>query len=138
MMNADPLRSLASYSTFVAALLSRPSVQQSTVTVWSVGRYTGTAEGKVFFSNGCRLRMLEILDFDARLIVSYGYEVYQGEERLYWYDDAEHLHNPSLASSFPHHKHVLPDIKHHRIPALGLSFIHPNLPFIIQEIESLP
>jgi hypothetical protein len=30
---------------------------------------------------------------------------------------------------------VLPDIKHHRIPAPELSFTRPNLPFLIGEIE---
>jgi hypothetical protein len=34
-----------------------------------------------------------------------------------------------------HHKHVPPDVKHNRIPAPGLSFSHPNLPFLIEEIE---
>ncbi len=37
--------------------------------------------------------------------------------------------------SIPHHKHVPPDIKHHHIPAPGLSFTRPNLPFLIEEIE---
>jgi hypothetical protein len=40
-----------------------------------------------------------------------------------------------LASAHPHHKHVPPDIKRHRIPAPGLSFTRPNLPFLIEEIE---
>jgi len=62
-MNTDPLSSLASYSTFVAALLNRPTVRQSTLTVWPDSRYTGTAEGEVIFSNGCHLRMLEVLSF---------------------------------------------------------------------------
>jgi hypothetical protein len=30
---------------------------------------------------------------------------------------------------------VPPDLKHHRVPAPGLSFESPNLPLIIQEIE---
>jgi hypothetical protein len=30
-----------------------------------------------------------------------------------------------------------PDIKHHRIPAPGLSFDSPNLIFLIREIEAL-
>jgi hypothetical protein len=34
----------------------------------------------------------------------------------------------------PHHKHTPPDVKHHRIPAPGLSFTRPNLPFLLQEI----
>jgi len=29
----------------------------------------------------------------------------------------------------PHHKHISPDLKHHRIPAPNLSFAQPNLPF---------
>ncbi len=37
--------------------------------------------------------------------------------------------------ALPHHKHIPPDIKHHRIPAPGLSFQQPNLPFLIEEIE---
>jgi len=32
---------------------------------------------------------------------------------------------------------LFPDIKHHRIPASGLSFNEPNLPLLIREIESL-
>ncbi len=35
----------------------------------------------------------------------------------------------------PHHKHIPPDIKHNRVPAPGLSFTQPNLPFLIEEIE---
>jgi len=45
--------------------------------------------------------------------------------------------NVTLASTFPHHKHVAPDIRSHRIPALGMSFARPNLAVIIQEIEGL-
>jgi hypothetical protein len=40
-----------------------------------------------------------------------------------------------LASTHPHHKHIFPDIKHHRVPAPGLSFDRPNLPVLIAEIE---
>lgn len=80
--------------------------------------------------------MREELDFDAALIAAYGYEVYQNEERLYWYDDFPHPNDPTLAVTHPHHKHIPPDIKHHRIPAPGLSFSAPNLPFIITEIET--
>jgi predicted nucleic acid-binding protein len=37
----------------------------------------------------------------------------------------------------PHHKHIPPDIKNHRLPAPELSFTRPNLPFLIQEIEQV-
>ena len=95
------------------------------------------AEGEVFFVGGLRLRLREELDFDARLISSYGYEVYQGQNKLYWYDDFPHPNDPALASSYPHHKHVPPNVKRNRIPAPAISFQEPNLPFLIHEIESL-
>jgi hypothetical protein len=136
-MNENPLQSLARYSRFVAELLGRPTVQRSTVVVWSASPYTGIAEGEVFFSHGFRLRLREELDFDASLITAYGYEVYGGEERLYWYDDFPHPHDPTLAATFPHHKHVPPDMKRNRVPAPEMSFTSPNLPRLIQEIEKL-
>jgi len=137
MISSHPLKSLTDYSRFVAELLDRPTVERSTVVVWSTSPYTGVAEGEVVFLQGFRLRLREELDFDAGLITSYGYEAYRGEERLYWYDDFPHPHDPTLVSTFPHHKHVPPDIKRHRIPAPGMSFARPNLPVIIQEIEEL-
>jgi len=133
----DPLRSLSEYSRYIAESFSRPNVKSSTVAVWSDSPYTGVAEGEVVFVNGLRLRMREEVDFDAGLIISYGYEVHRGEERLYWYDDFPHPNDPTLASTFPHHKHVPPDIKHHRIPAPELSYNRPNLPALINEIEEL-
>ena len=136
-MVEHPLQSLAAYSRFVAELLDRSSVERSTVVVWSASPYTGIAEGEVYFSHGIRLRLREELDFDAGLITSYGYEVYRHDERLYWYDDFPHPNDPKLAATMPHHKHVPPDIKHNRIPAPNMSFEHPNLPALIQEIEEL-
>lgn len=132
----DILSSLSDYSRLVAHLLNRPGVIRSTVTVWSVSPYTGVAEGEVFFANGLKLRMREELDFDEHLIASYVYEVYQGNEKLYWYDDFPHPNDPTLTSTHPHHKHVPPNIKRNRIPAPGLSFQKPNLPFILEEVET--
>jgi len=136
-MSARPLKSLAEYSRFVAELFNRPTVKSSTVAIWSDSPYTGIAEGEVFFTNGLRLRMREEVDFDAGLIASYGYEVYRGDERLYWYDDFPHPQDASLAATFPHHKHVPPDLRRHRVPAPGLSHTLPNLPAILTEIEAL-
>ena len=134
-MPANPLKSLNDYSRFVTELLNRPDVKNSTVSVWSDSPYTGIAEGEVLFTNGLRLRMREEMDFEAGIIISYGYEVYRDEERLYWYDDFPHPNDPTLTSSIPHHKHIPPDIKHHRIPATHISFDRPNLPMLIQEIK---
>jgi len=136
-MKENPLQSLDAYSRFVVQVFDRPEVERSTVAVWSDSPFTGTAEGDVIFPNGIRLRMREELDFEAGVIASYGYEVYRGEERLYWYDDFPHPNDLELASTFPHHKHLPPDIRHHRVPAPGMSFEHPNLPFLMREILGL-
>ena len=136
-MAANPLKTLSDYSRFVAELLGRPNVKLSTVAVWSDSPFTGIAEGEVLFTSGLRLRMREEVDFDAGIIISYGYEVYQNENRLYWYDDFPHPDDPTLSSTMPHHKHVPPDIKHNRVPAPNMSFDHPNLPALVQEIEEV-
>lgn len=136
-MTANPLRSLSSYSRYLAKLFDRPGIEMSTVTAWSDSPYTGIAEGEVLFASGLRLRMREEIDFDEGIITSYGYEVYRGENRLYWYDDFPHPNDPTLASTMPHHKHIPPDIKHHRIPAPGMSFDRPNLPLLIREIDEV-
>ncbi len=136
-MSDNPLKSLVGYSRFVAESLDRTTVERSTVAVWSTSPYTGVAEGEIFFLQGFRLRMREELDFEAGLITAYGYEVYRGEEKLYWYDDFPHPNDPTLASAFPHHKHIPPDIKHNRIPAPEMSFSQPNLRLLIREVETL-
>jgi Family of unknown function (DUF6516) len=136
-MSNQSLHSLAAYSRFVAEEINGTNFVRSTVTVWSVSPYTGIAEGEVFFLQGYRLRMHEELDFEAGLITSYGYEVYHNDEKLYWYDDFPHPNDPTLASTHPHHKHIPPNIKRHRIPAPRISFAKPNLPYLIQELEAL-
>lgn len=78
------------------------------------------------------------MDFAAGEILDYGYEVWREDEKLYWYDPQPHPADPLLAQTLPHHKHIQPDIKHHRIPAAELSFDQPNLPFLIEEIMRYP
>jgi hypothetical protein len=131
------LTSLDNYSRQIAELLDRPTIHHSTVSVWSVSPYTGVTEGDVIFLHGFRLRIREEVDFADGMITSYGYEVYHGEERIYWYDDFPHPNDPTLASTFPHHKHIPPDIKRHRIPAPEICYTHCNLPGLIQDIEAL-
>lgn len=136
-MPDNPLKSLSAYSHFIAESLNRANVVRSTLVVWPDSPYTGIAEGEVLFANGLRLRMREELDFDAGLITAYGYEVYRGDEKLYWYDDFPHPNDATLAATFPHHKHVPPDIKHNRIPAPEINFSRPNLAILIKDIEEL-
>lgn len=130
------LSSVESYSRNLYAFLDTTlAVRRHTVRIYPRGAHIGVLEGHIEFDHGVTLRVYERLDFARQRIVAYSYEVWQGQQQLYWYDPWEHCDDPDLASSFPHHKHVPPDIKHHRIPAPQLSFIHLNLPFLIEEIE---
>lgn len=132
---------IADYEVFVYSLRDTfPSILFSTLRIVRTGPAAGRVVGTLAFSHNVRLDVAELVDFDAgRLeILQYGYVVWRGDERLYWYDSQAHPDDPTLAVTDPHHKHIPPDIKHHRIPASELSFTKPNLSFLIQEIEQLP
>ncbi len=113
------------------------SVHSSTLRFFTTSATTGVVQGIIFFHSGHELRISELIDFAAGDILDYGYEVWWGGEKLYWYDPQPHPDDPALASTHPHHRHIPPDIKHHRIPAPEISFTQPNLPFLIREIEKL-
>ena len=85
-----------------------------------------------------RMHGPNLIDFDLALeegrIRNYSYEVYQSGEKIAWYDPYGHPDRPELASSFPHHKHVPPDIKHNRVPAPEISFAEPNVPRLVEAI----
>ncbi len=134
---SEELKSLEAYSRYVANLIERFGVKRSTVTVWSISKYMGIVEGEMFLDGGYRLRVREEIDFEVGLIVSYGYEVYHGDKRLYWYDDFPHPNDPALAETYPHHKHVPPDIKRNRVPAPNIKFERPNLAELLEEIERI-
>jgi len=134
-----PFRSLRDYEKFVYTLRQRfPSIVRSTLTVIRRGKYRAEVMGELLFAAGIRLSVYEYITWDEGPVVieGYGYEVWRGSEKLYWYDSQPHPSDPSLASTHPHHKHIPPDIKHHRVPAPGLSFTKPNLPYLIAEIEA--
>jgi hypothetical protein len=103
------------------------------------GATLARVSGDVQFGHGFRLVVRERLVFERLpvLIDAYGYEVWRGDEKLFWYDSQPHPDEPALSSTHPHHKHVPPDIKHNRVPAPEMSFEQPNLPALIAEIEGL-
>ena len=116
-----------------------PSIQMSTLTIIRQASDVATVEGELFFYGDLRLEVLEVVRFDLipPQLSRYGYAVWRGSEKLYWYDSQPHPDDSTLATTHPHHKHIPPDIKHHRIPAPGLSFTEPNLLLLIQEVEQL-
>ncbi len=130
------LSSIESYSQAIYALLdTAAAVREHTIRIYPRGASVGVMEGDVEFDQNVVLRVYERLDFVRQRIMAYSYEVWQSQQQLYWYDHTPHPDDLALASTHPHHKHMPPDIKHHRVPAPGLSFNHPNLPFLIEEIE---
>jgi len=133
---------LADYELFIYALQDEyASIRLSTLTVIHQASDVATVEGDVSFHNGLSLRVLEVVRFDVTppRLARYGYKVRRGIEKLslYWYDSQPHPNDPVLAATDPHHKHIPPDIKHHRVPAPHMSFTRPNLPALIEEIERL-
>lgn len=136
----DPLRTPDDYELFIYGLAEQfPSIRHSTLTFIRRGHSLARISGEFNFDHGFRLVVLERVTFDRLPVVieGYGYEVWRSEEKLYWYDSQPHPNEPSLQATNPHHKHVPPDIKHHRIPAPEMSFTQPNLPALIREIENL-
>jgi hypothetical protein len=133
--------SLDSYEEFAYRIGEiSPYIIFSTLVLQRRGKLAATLGGKIVFDKNITFTVYENLSFlspDKGFIVDYGYEVKVGDAIQYWYDSQPHPNNPILRSIHPHHKHIPPDIKHNRIPAPGLSFNEPNLPFLIREIETL-
>ena len=136
----NPLQSLRDYEEFIYTLKQRfTSIQGSTLVVIRRGKRTALLVGELVFKRGYRISLKERLSYDNEVvsIEDYGYELWHNNEKIAWYDAQPHPNDAELALSFPHHKHVPPDIKHHRIPAPHISFNQPNVQVLIQEVEKL-
>jgi hypothetical protein len=131
-----PLDDLINYSAFVYALAERnPVVTNSTLALAPIGATLAKLEGRVECRGGIHLEVWELIDFAAKRIKTYSYEVYRGDEKICWYDSWEHPEIPVLASTFPHHKHVPPNLRDHRVPAPGISFASPNLDVVLRDVR---
>jgi len=153
----DPLASPSAYEAFIYALPDRyAAIRRSTLVYIASGSLFGRVEGQVFFAENVVLCVQEFLNFELNIIEGYGYEVsharvdlasqeaptiseycrasYPNKEKFYWYDSFPHPNDVTLAGTDPHHKHIPPNIKRHRVPAPEISFTRPNLPFLIEEI----
>jgi len=73
----------------------------------------------------------------AGRISDYSYTVFQGKERIAWFDPQPHPEAPEIESTFPHHLHEPPDIKHNRQPAPGISFAEPNMPILVARVAGM-
>ena len=137
---SNPLRTPEDYELFLYSLPEQyPSIRRSTVTFIRRGASLARVAGELYFDHDIRLVVRERLVYDRlpMTIDSYGYEVWQANDKLYWYDSQPHPHESQLQETHPHHKHLPPDIKHHRIPAPDMSFARPNLPSLLKELTRL-
>ncbi len=133
-------QSLDNYEKYIYTLTqSIDSVKQSTLVVVRRGKRTAIVRGNISFDKGFSIAVRERLSFDNDEIVieSYGYELWSHGKLYVWYDSQPHPNVKELASTSPHHKHIPPNIKSNRQPTKDMNFHKPNLPFLIQEIESL-
>lgn len=135
-----PFQSLRDYEEYVYTLRRQfPSILQSTLVLIPRGRRIAILQGDTLFQRGFRLSVKERLSDEMGhvMIEAYGYEIWRDSVKIVWYDAQPHPDVPHLQATFPHHKHVPPDIKHHRVPAPGMGFDHSNLAQLIEEIESM-
>ncbi len=126
------------YEHYLYVLLPQhPQVVRSTLRLFTNSVTTGIIRGQIELNNNLVIRVFEFLDFADETILEYSYAVYDGEEKIRWYDAQPHPENPILKSTFPHHYHTSPEIKHNRQPAHGISFHKPNLPVVISDCLEL-
>lgn len=127
--------SSSDYSSFLFSLENKfPEIRNSQIKFYSIEPDLFLAKGAIEFNFEIRLTFHEVINFSKKRMVRYAYEVHQKNQLLYFYDPQEHPEDSNLASSFPHHKHIHPNIKRNRQPAPGISFDDLNLLFLIQEI----
>ena len=135
----NPLRTPEDYELYIYKLKEKyPCIQSSALTFVRRGASLARVSSELHFTTNIRLIIHERIIFDRlpAIIDSYGYEFWQGDKKQYWYDSQPHPNDPNLQSTHPHHKHIQPNIKNNRIPASRISFTHPNLDFLIDEILS--
>lgn len=131
-----PLPDFLAYGELIYSLPeAHPAIQRSTLVLATIGPALAKLEGEVTFEGDVVLDVWELIDLDARRILKYSYEVYRAGEKILWYDPFEHPHVPELASTYRHHKHMVPGMKHNRVPAPGIGFEQPNRPGLVEEIE---
>jgi hypothetical protein len=86
---SNPLRTPEDYELFLYTLAEQfPAVRGSTLTLVRRGASLARVSGELTFDNGIRLIVRQRILYDRlpAVIDSYGYEVWQGEQKRYWYD----------------------------------------------------
>lgn len=136
----DAFQNIENYELFLYTLTDRFSfITRSTIALIRRGATLARVAGEIYFEKGFRMVVRErILYHSTPIVVDwYGYEVWKDDQKLYRYDSQPHPDEPKLKTSYPHHKHIPPNLNKNRIPAPQMSFNRPNIPEILQEVEGL-
>ncbi len=113
-------------------------MEESTLHFFTTSPTAGLLKGKLIFRNGFTLNVVEVIDFAASEILDYSYTVFNRDGEIErWYDPQPHPEDPTLAVTFPHHKHEHPDIKHNRQPIEEIGFDRLNLIALINQISDM-
>jgi hypothetical protein len=137
-MSVGPFASVEDYKFFVYSLpAAYPEIKESSLVLVRSGARLAAVRGTIAFVNGWSLVVMERFRWDRTPLVldAYGYEAWNAGKKQCWYDPQPHPEAAELQVTFPHHKHVPPEIKRNRVPAPGITFTGPNLPQLIHEIS---
>lgn len=99
----NPLQSLREYEKYIYTLGQRhPSIRRSTLTFVRRGSAAGRLTGELEIGD-CRLVVREKLSFEGEVgpLLDYGYELWRGGDKQYWYDSQAHPNDPLLAAPIP-------------------------------------
>lgn len=94
---SNPLRSVEDYELFLYTLTEQFTVvRQSNMTLVRLGATLARVSGELHFAKEIRLVIRErILSHRLPVVIDwYGYEVWRGTEKLYWYDSQPHPNDP--------------------------------------------
>jgi hypothetical protein len=89
----NPLRTPEDYELFLYTLTEQfPSVRRSTVISVRRGASLARVGGELHFDHKIRLVVRERVLYHRLPVVidEYGYEAWQGDDKLYWYDPQPH------------------------------------------------
>ena len=103
---SNSLRTSEDYELFLYTITDQfSSVRRSTVTLIRRGATIARVTGAIYFDSNIRLVVRERLVYNRLPVVIdwYGYEVWRGDKKLYWYDSQPHPSDPDLQRTNPHH-----------------------------------
>ena len=83
----ERLFSVKAYEDYIYSIQQTfPAIKVSTLVLKRQGRTIAMLAGELLFDREIRLFVRERIDFVRESILGYGYEVWQGADKLYWYD----------------------------------------------------